>query len=99
MRIADVPHHKIADEIHRLIRQEQYGEAQELLPTFAQAVIDACNASGQEQEFLEAKHFLQSAVVAVKSRQAHYVAELSDLGRERAYVGLRGHQTLLDCVG
>ena len=99
MRIADLTHHKIAGEIERLIRQEQYGEAQELLPTFAQAVIDACNASEQEQEFVHAKQFLQSAVVAVKARQDHYVVELADLQRERAYAGTPHQKANLDCVG
>ena len=99
MTIADATHRKIAGEIHRLIRQEQYSDAQELLPSFAQAVIDACNESGQEQEFVQAKQFLQSAVTAVKSRQAHYISELSDLGRERVYTGIRDHTTTFDCVG
>jgi hypothetical protein len=99
MRIVETTHHTIAGEIERLIRHEQYGEAQELLPSFAQAVIDACNESGQEQEFLEAKEFLQSAVTAVKVRQAHYVSELSDLGRERAYAGVRDQKVTLDCTG
>ena len=99
MTIADSTHHKIAGEIHRLIRQEQYGDAQDLLPSFAQAVIDACNDSGQEQEFVQAKQFLQSAVIAVKSRQAHYISELSDLGRERVYTGVREQMTTFDCVG
>ena len=99
MRIAGTNHHKIAGEIERLIRQEQYGEAQELLPSFAQAVIDACNESGQEQEFLQAKEFLQSVVTAVKVRQAHYVSELSDVARERAYAGVRDQKVTLDCVG
>ena len=99
MMIVDAPHRKIAGEIHRLIRQEQYGDAQDLLPTFAQAVIDACNESGQEQEFLQAKQFLQAAVIAVKSRQAHYISELSDLGRERVYAGVPDQTTTFDCVG
>ena len=99
MIVGKATHQTLAGEIHRLIRQEQYGEAQELLPSFAQAVIDACNASGQEQEFLDAKQFLQSAVVAVKSRQSHYVGELADLARERAYASVRDQKTTLDCVG
>jgi hypothetical protein len=99
MMIADATHRKIAGEIHRLIRQEQYADAQDLLPSFAQAVIDACNESGQEQEFVQAKQFLQSAVIAVKSRQAHYISELSDLGRERVYVGVREQMISFDCVG
>lgn len=99
MRIANVTHHELAGEIHRLIREEQYGEAQELLPTFAQAVIEACNTSGQEQEFLKAKEFLQSAVVAVRSRQAHAITELAGLGRQRAYVGTPERRISLDCTG
>jgi hypothetical protein len=99
MRIAGAAHHKLAGEIHRLIREEQYGEAQELLTPFAQAVITACNESWQEKEFLEAKQFLQSAVVAVKSRQAHYLSELADLGRERAYTGIHEPKANLDCLG
>ena len=60
-------HHTLANDIQRLIRQEQYTEAQNLLPSFAQAVIEACNRGEQEQEFLQAKQFLQSAVIAVKA--------------------------------
>ena len=99
MTTAGATHRTIASEIHRLIREEQYSKAQELLPSFAQAVITACNESWQENEFLEAKHFLQAAVVAVKARQAHYVSELGDLGRERAYTGIREQKVSLDCLG
>ena len=52
-------HHTLANDIQRLIRQEQYTEAQNLLPSFAQAVIEACNRGEQEQEFLQAKQFLR----------------------------------------
>lgn len=99
MMIGNITHQKLADEIHRLIRQEEYSQAQELLPSFAQAVIESCNASGQEQEFLKAKQFLQSAVVAVKSRKAHYIAEFADLRRERAYTGTPERTISLDCRG
>jgi hypothetical protein len=99
MIVAALNHHELAGEIHRLIGAEQYAEAQELLPSFAQAVIGACNESWQEQEFLEAKQFLQSALVAVKSRRAHYLSELVDLGHERAYTGIREPRSSFDCVG
>ena len=96
---ASSTHQKLAAEIHRLIRQEQYAEAQDLLPSFAQAVIESCNASGQQEEFLKAKQFLQSAVVAVKSRKAHYIAQLADLNCERAYTGTAERTISLDCCG
>ena len=87
-------HHELAGAIQRLIRQEQYTEAQELLPSFAQAVVEACNTGEQEQEFLRAKQFLQSAVIAVKARQAHYLGQLEDLERHRAYVGVARSEAL-----
>jgi len=92
-------HHKLAGDIQRLIRQEQYTEAQNLLPSFAQAVIEACNRGEQEQEFLQAKQFLQSAVIAVKARQAHYLGQLEDLERHRAYVGAPNRKPALDFTG
>jgi hypothetical protein len=92
-------HHKLAGDIRRLIHQEQYAEAQELLPDFAQAVVEVCNKSEQEHEFLQAKQFLQSAVIAVKARQAHYLTQLEDLGRHRAYVGAPDRKPGLDFVG
>ena len=99
MTTCNATYHELADKIQHLIRHEQYAPAQDLLPTFAQAVIEACNESGQEQAFLEARQFLKSAVVAVKSRQAHFVSELSDLRRQRAYTGTPDpeRQHALDC--
>ena len=99
MRIEAATHHQIAGRIQQLIREEQYGQAQDLLPSFAQAVVEACNASGQEQEFLEAKQFLQSAVTAVKTRRAHHLSQLGDLGRERAYVGEPERRPSIDFAG
>jgi succinate dehydrogenase/fumarate reductase-like Fe-S protein len=99
MIITTATHQKLAGEIQRLIQQEQYSRAQELLPNFAQAVVEACNASGKEQEFLQAKQFLQSAVVAVKSRQAHYMVQMDDLGRQRAYTGVSDRKTSFDISG
>jgi hypothetical protein len=99
MTISGLNHQKLAGDIQRLIHDEQYTEAQELLPSFAQAVVEACNGSGQEQEFLKAKQFLQSAVVAVKARRAHYLVELDDLGRQRAYVGAPDRKASFDVMG
>ena len=50
MTISGLNHQKLAGDIQRLIHDEQYTEAQELLPSFAQAVVEACNGSGQEQD-------------------------------------------------
>jgi hypothetical protein len=99
MMIASATHQKLAGEIHRLIHEEQYARAQELLPNFAQAVIEACNASGQEQEFLQAKQFLQSAVIAVKSRRAHYLVQMEDLVHQRAYTGVSDRKVNFDFTG
>lgn len=99
MRIDSAIHHELAGSIHRLIQQEQYAEAQELLPSFAQAVVEACNEMGQEQEFLRAKEFLQSAVSAVKARQAHNVMQLDDLRRQSAYIGTCDKQITFDITG
>lgn len=99
MRIGGPTHKKLADEIQRLIQQEQYTQAQDLLPTFAQAVIEACNETGQEQEFLQAKQFLQSAVVAVKSRRSHYVGQLDDLNHQRAFAGVPNRTISFDVTG
>lgn len=99
MRIDSATHHELAGSIHRLIQQEQYAEAQELLPSFAQAVVQACNEMGQEQEFLRAKEFLQSAVSAVKARQAHNVMQLEDLRHQSAYTGTCGKQATFDVTG
>jgi hypothetical protein len=99
MTITRDTHHKLAGDIHRLIQQEQYAQAQELLPGFAQAVVEACNKSEQEQEFVRAKQFLQSAIVAVKARQSHYLAQLDDLERHRAYIGAPDRTPGLDFTG
>jgi hypothetical protein len=99
MTISGANHHKLAGDIQRLIHQEQYAEAQELLPGFAKAVVEACNKSEHEQEFLKAKQFLQSAVVAVKARRAHYLVQLEDMGRHRAYVGATDRKPGLDFTG
>jgi hypothetical protein len=99
MTISGSNHYKLAGDIHRLVHQEQYAEAQKLLPGFAQAVLEACNKSEQEQEFLQAKQFLQSAIVAVKARQSHYLAQLQDLEHHRAYVGAPNRTPGLDFIG
>jgi hypothetical protein len=99
MTIVGANHHKLAGDIQRLIHQEQYAEAQELLPSFAQAVVEACNKSEQEHEFLQAKQFLQSAVIAVKARRAHYLVQLEDLEHHRAYVGSPDRKLNLDFTG
>lgn len=99
MMISGVNHHKLAGEIQRLIHEEQYAQAQELLPTFAQAVVEACNETGQEQEFLQAKKFLQSAVVAVKAQSVHYGMQLEDLKHQRAYIGTQDRKTSFDISG
>ena len=99
MMIDNATHHELAGSIHRLIQQEQYAEAQELLPSFAQAVVEACNEMGQEQEFLRAKEFLQSAVSAVKARRAHHVMQLDDLRHQRAYTGTCDKQVTFDVTG
>ena len=91
MTIVGANHHKLAGDIQRLIHQEQYAEAQELLPSFAQAVVEACNKSDQE--------FLQSAVIAVKARRAHYLVQLEDLEHHRAYVGSPDRKLNLDFTG
>ena len=99
MMIGAVTHQKIAGEIQRLIHQEQYTAAQELLPSFAQAVIEACNQVEQEQEFKQAKQFLQSAVTAVKARRAHYLMQADELNRHRALLGTPNEKADLDCTG
>jgi hypothetical protein len=99
MMIGSAIHQKLAGEIQRLIHQEQYDEAQELLPKFAQAVVEACNGLEREQEFLHAKQFLQSAVVAVKTRRAHYAVQLEDLTRQRAYAGVPKRIVSVDFTG
>src|SRR5215207_6029149 len=99
MMISGVTHHKLATEIQRLIHEEQYAQAQELLPTFAQAVVEACNETGKEQEFLQAKKFLQSAVVAVKAQRAHYGMQLDDMKHQRAYTGAQDRKISFDISG
>ena len=99
MMISAGSHVKLADQIQRLIHEEQYAQAQELLPTFAQAVVEACNEPGQEQEFLLAKKFLQSAVVAVKGQRAHYGTQFEDLKHQRAYAGSQDRKTHFDITG
>jgi membrane protease subunit (stomatin/prohibitin family) len=99
MMISGVNHQKLAGEIQRLIHEEQYAQAQELLPSFAQAVVEACNETGKEQEFLQAKQFLQSAVVAVKSQRAHYGMQLDDLKHQRAYAGAHDRKISFDITG
>ena len=80
-------HHELAGAIQRLIRQEQYTEAQELLPSFAQAVVEACNTEDQEQEFLRAKQFLQSAVIAVKGAPGPLSGPIGRSGAPSRLVG------------
>ena len=99
MMISGASHHKLAGEIQRLIHEEQYAQAQELRPTFAQAVVEACNETGKEQEFLQAKKFLQSAVVAVKAQRAHYGMQLDDLKHQRAYAGTQDRNISFDITG
>jgi hypothetical protein len=99
MMISGANHQKLAGDIQRLIQEEQYDQAQELLPKFAQAVVEACNSMDREQDFLEAKRFLQSAVVAVKARSAHYVDQLADLAHQRAYTGTSNRTAGLDISG
>ena len=50
-------HHELAGAIQRLIRQEQYTEAQELLPSFAQAVVETSIRGSRSRNFYEQNNF------------------------------------------
>ena len=79
-------HREIAADIQRFIEEEQFSKAQELLGAFARAVIEACNSSGKEQEFQQAREFLRSAVIATKARRAHYLEDLRGIEGQRGYL-------------
>jgi hypothetical protein len=75
-------HDELASRIRSLIMQEQYDDALDLLPAYAEAVtVEALSA----EEFRHARDFLKAACKSVKSRRAHYVTQLADLAGNRAY--------------
>jgi hypothetical protein len=77
-------HVEIARQIRLLIAEEQYEEALQLLPVYAQAVTEECLA---DEDFRRARDFLKAACKSVKARRAHYIAQLGELTANRAYSG------------
>jgi hypothetical protein len=75
-------HEQLASQIRSLIVEEQFEEALDLLPTYAQAVTEE---SLTDEDFRRARDFLRAACKSVKSRRAHYVSQIADLTGNRAY--------------
>jgi hypothetical protein len=75
-------HEELAGRIRSLIVEEQFDDALDLLPAYAEAVTAEALA---DEDFRRARDFLKAACKSVKSRRAHYIAQLGDLAGNRAY--------------
>jgi hypothetical protein len=75
----------LAQRLSRLIEQEQFTEAQAMLPEYTHALDRRVRESGGEEALRRAIATFHSALVKVRSARAHISAELSDVHRARAY--------------
>jgi hypothetical protein len=76
---------ELASRIRSLIVEEQFEDALGLLPAYAEAVTKEALAN---EEFSRARDFLTAACKSVKSRRAHYIAQIGSLAGNRAYCSL-----------
>jgi hypothetical protein len=66
-------------EIRRLLNEERFAQAHELLARLTQKSLD------DPQNVCDMHHFLRSAVIAIKARRVHYIEELKTLQKRQAY--------------
>jgi hypothetical protein len=67
-----------ADTLRRLINEERFAEAHDLLAALAERPLDM-------QELRDVCESLRSALTGTKARRAHYLEELSTLQQQWAY--------------
>ena len=66
-------------EIRRLLDEERFAEAQELLAPLTQNSLDEPESVG------DMHNFVKSAVLTLKARRVHYIEELQTLEHRKAY--------------
>jgi hypothetical protein len=89
-------HEQIASQICALVAEERYDDVLDLLPSYAEAVTEACLS---EADFRQARDFLRAACKSVKSRRAHYVTQLAGLKGQQSYCGTRSPVRAIDVTG
>ena len=89
-------HVEIARNLRRLLGQERFEEAEQLLPDYASAVLRECLTA---EQVLEARDFLRASTQAVKARRAHYVRAMCEEARQSAYLGSDPPAPTIDCDG
>ena len=87
-------HVDLARALRRLLDQERFSEAEQLLPDYASAVLRECSKA---EQIRDARDFLRASTNAVKARRAHYVRAMCDQARQRAYVSSDAPTPTFDC--
>ena len=72
-------HSDLGETLRQLLGQERYEEAEQLLPDYTHAALQEAPSTGAG--------FLRAVIRAVKARRAHYVQQLAETTRQRAYLG------------
>jgi hypothetical protein len=81
----DTPEQGTFREIEQLLKNEQYSSALRLLPRLGSIVPEGANRPSV-LEIADARKFLNAALLLMRSRRAHYLAELAELEQQRAYL-------------
>ena len=78
---------RLAQSLNLLIEQERFGEAQAILPEYAQELDRLLRADGGEEVLQKAIATFHAALNKARAARAHMAGELSDVNRARAYTG------------
>jgi hypothetical protein len=81
----------LGQALHRLVEQQRFVEAQELLPDYTRELDRALRSGCGEQVLQDAIATFHAALTKVRTARAHIAGELSDMNRARAYTGEAGN--------
>ena len=80
-------HPDLAITLRQLVDEERFDEAEQLLPVYTRAVTEECISASREHQFREACEFVRATLQTLKARRAHYIREITEADRRRAYLG------------
>lgn len=92
-------HPEIAAQLRRLIHEEQFDEAETLIPQYVRAVTDECVTAADESSFGSAREFLRQTIVELRARRAHMAQQLQQSERARPYLVAVSRKHEVDMVG
>lgn len=92
-------HPELAARIRRMVADEQFDEAEKLLPKYAAAVVEECITSRDEASFAAARTFLRSTIIELRARRSHLAQTLREMQEGGPYIATARRRGELDITG